>query len=85
MLNPLSSFLRSEVSVSVFPFLLFFFFLQGKVAFGPRAEVFGPLQPPVSTPSLTFAAFFSKAFEKFQVPQTSHSAGLKASDSVAGN
>lgn len=34
VLNPLSSFLRSEVSLSVFPFLLFFF-LQGKVVLDP--------------------------------------------------
>lgn len=67
-----TSFLRNEVSVSVFSFFSFFF-SQGKVAFGPRAEVFGHLQPPVSTPSLTFSTFFSKAFEKFQVPQTSRS------------
>lgn len=57
-------------------------FLQEKVAFGPRAETFSHLLP-LSTPSLKFSKIFSKAFEKKQVPQTSYFSALKGSGLVA--
>lgn len=61
-----------------------FIFLQEKVAFGPRAEVFGHL-PPLSAPSLKFSRIFSKVFERLQVPQVSHFSALKDSGLVAEN
>lgn len=73
---------RQEQPCTKFTGECFLFFLQEKVALGPRDEDFGYL-PLLSTPSLKFSRFFSKASEKLQFLQTSYVSALKGSSLVA--